>query len=291
MASTQDSSRFDRKVRTPGAGRRAQFGHGQGQGRRHRHRRHPARQVPAQGQVPRRRRGRLRLLRRGVRLGHERRLLRQHHRSPAGSMAFPTRWRASTWRPRTVPWDDDVPFFLGDFVNADGTPHPICPRQTLKRVLKRAEKARRPADGRLEFEWFNFRETPQSWAAKKGVGPEPITPGMFGYSLLRMAEPARLLQRADGRDAGLRRADRRPAHRDRARRVRGGDQLLRGARSRRPRDPVQDRRQGDRRALRHHAELHGQVERAATRAAPATSTRACPTARRTSSTTQAPALA
>ena len=37
----------------------------------------------------------------------------------------------------------------------------------------------------LEFEFFNFAETPQSWADKKGVGPEPITPGMFGYSLLR----------------------------------------------------------------------------------------------------------
>src|SRR5204863_5927498 len=38
----------------------------------------------------------------------------------------------------------------------------------------------------VEFEWFNFAETPQSWAAKKGVDPQPITPGMFGYSLLRM---------------------------------------------------------------------------------------------------------
>src|SRR3954451_7351269 len=44
---------------------------------------------------------------------------------------------------RKVPWDNDVPFFLGDFVaTADGkeSPLPICPRQTLKRVLKRAEK-------------------------------------------------------------------------------------------------------------------------------------------------------
>jgi glutamine synthetase len=38
----------------------------------------------------------------------------------------------------------------------------------------------------MEFEWFNFLETPQSWAAKKGVEPEQLTPGMFGYSLLRM---------------------------------------------------------------------------------------------------------
>ena len=41
---------------------------------------------------------------------------------------------------RHVPWDRGVPFFLGEFVNADGSPHAVCPRQTLKRVLKRAEK-------------------------------------------------------------------------------------------------------------------------------------------------------
>ena len=87
---------------------------------------------------------------------------------------------------RTVPWDGGVPFFLGEFVTRDGAPSPICPRQTLKRVLRRAEKLGvRPMCG-VEFEWFNFAETPQSWAAKRGVGPEPITPGMFGYSLLRM---------------------------------------------------------------------------------------------------------
>ena len=89
---------------------------------------------------------------------------------------------------RQVPWDDNVPFFLGEFVNADGTPYAVCPRQTLKRVLKRAEKLGLLPMAGMEFEWFNFAETPQSWAAKKGVGPEPISPGMFGYSLLRMAD-------------------------------------------------------------------------------------------------------
>ncbi len=87
---------------------------------------------------------------------------------------------------RNVPWDGGVPFFLGEFVTGDGSPSPICPRQTLKRVLRRAEQLGvQPMCG-MEFEWFNFAETPQSWAAKRGVGPEPITPGMFGYSLLRM---------------------------------------------------------------------------------------------------------
>ncbi len=89
---------------------------------------------------------------------------------------------------RHVPWDGGVPFFLGEFVNADGTPYPVCPRQVLKRVLARAEKLGFAPMCGLEFEWFNFAETPQSWAAKRGVGPEPITPGMFGYSLLRMGD-------------------------------------------------------------------------------------------------------
>ena len=89
---------------------------------------------------------------------------------------------------RHVPWDNDVPFFLGEFVNADGSPHPCCPRQVLRRVLARAEKLGFVAMAGMEFEWFNFRETPQTWAAKRGVAPEPITPGMFGYSLLRMAD-------------------------------------------------------------------------------------------------------
>jgi len=87
---------------------------------------------------------------------------------------------------RKVPWDGGVDFFLGEFVKTDGSPYPVCPRQILKRVLKRAEKLGVMPMCGMEFEWFNFAETPQSWAAKKGVDPEPITPGMFGYSLLRM---------------------------------------------------------------------------------------------------------
>ena len=87
---------------------------------------------------------------------------------------------------RHVPWDGGVPFFLGEFVQADGSPHPVCPRQILRRVLKRAEKLGLAPMTGMEFEWFNFAETPQSWAAKQGVSPTTLTPGMFGYSLLRM---------------------------------------------------------------------------------------------------------
>ena len=89
---------------------------------------------------------------------------------------------------RRVPWDQNVAFFLADFVDGKGGPLEICPRQTLKRVLKRAEKLGFHASCGMEFEWFNFRETPQTLADKKFVAPEPLTPGMFGYSLIRMSD-------------------------------------------------------------------------------------------------------
>ncbi|HVF64864.1 MAG TPA: glutamine synthetase [Casimicrobiaceae bacterium] len=91
---------------------------------------------------------------------------------------------------RNVPWDDGVDFFLGYFIRSGPRgreePLPIDPRQVLRRVLERAGKLGVVPMCSMEFEFFNFAETPQSWAAKKGVGPEPITPGMFGYSLLRV---------------------------------------------------------------------------------------------------------
>jgi glutamine synthetase len=87
---------------------------------------------------------------------------------------------------RHVPWDGSVPFFLGDFVDDGGGPFPLCPRQTLKRVLARAARLGVQPLASFEFEWFNFAETPQSWAAKKGIGPTTLTSGMFGYSLLRL---------------------------------------------------------------------------------------------------------
>ncbi len=89
---------------------------------------------------------------------------------------------------RHVPWDDGVPFFLGDFVaqkSGKEVPLSICPRSVLKNVLKRAEKLGFTPMCGIEFEWFNFLETPWSWAEKGYVRPQTLTPGMFGYSLLR----------------------------------------------------------------------------------------------------------
>jgi glutamine synthetase len=36
-----------------------------------------------------------------------------------------------------------------------------------------------------EYEFYNFREQPNSIAENKGVNLEHMTPGMFGYSLTR----------------------------------------------------------------------------------------------------------
>ncbi len=89
---------------------------------------------------------------------------------------------------RHVPWDGGVPFFLGDFESATGGPLPICPRRLLRAVIERGARAGLAAKAGLEFEWFNFKETPQSLAERRHVEPRPISPGMFGYSLIRMGQ-------------------------------------------------------------------------------------------------------
>jgi glutamine synthetase len=86
---------------------------------------------------------------------------------------------------REIPWEDQLPFFLGEFEESSGKPLPICPRQLLKKVLRKANEAGFKPQAGMEFEWFNFKETPQSLAEKNYSKLEPITPGMFGYSLLR----------------------------------------------------------------------------------------------------------
>jgi glutamine synthetase len=87
---------------------------------------------------------------------------------------------------RSIPWDNHVPFFLADFADDDGvSPLGICPRQVLKKVLAKAESMGVEPMAGCEFEWFNFQETPASLHDKDHGQPKPLTPGMFGYSILR----------------------------------------------------------------------------------------------------------
>jgi glutamine synthetase len=86
---------------------------------------------------------------------------------------------------RKIPWENDLPFFLADFIVGKNEPNPICPRQLLKKVNQDLENEGFKAKVSQEFEWFNFRETPQSADAKGYKNLESLTPGMFGYSILR----------------------------------------------------------------------------------------------------------
>lgn len=86
---------------------------------------------------------------------------------------------------RKIPWENDVPFFLGEFVDDKGQPLHVCPRQLLKKVISDADKAGFAPVFSQEFEWFNFQETPDSLSEKGYKNLKPITPGMFGYSILR----------------------------------------------------------------------------------------------------------
>jgi glutamine synthetase len=86
---------------------------------------------------------------------------------------------------RKIPWENNIPFFLGELTDATGGPSPVCPRQLLKKTLKEANEMGLAPTFAQEFEWYNFAETPQSANDKQFRNLTPLTPGMFGYSILR----------------------------------------------------------------------------------------------------------
>ena len=86
---------------------------------------------------------------------------------------------------RKIPWENDIPFFLGELNTKEGLPSPVCPRQLIRKVLADANNAGFSPVFAQEFEWFNFAETPDSAHEKQFRDLKPLTPGMFGYSILR----------------------------------------------------------------------------------------------------------
>jgi len=89
---------------------------------------------------------------------------------------------------RTVPWQDNIPFFLADFSKADGNDLVADTRSLLKRIAGQCAEMGFHPEFAQEFEWFNFRETPQSLAEKSFTHLQTLTPGMFGYSILRTSQ-------------------------------------------------------------------------------------------------------
>ncbi|KAI0664647.1 glutamine synthetase/guanido kinase [Cubamyces menziesii] len=87
---------------------------------------------------------------------------------------------------RRIPWENNVPFFLVSFLDPD-TKEPICadPRGVLRKVAQRAQAKGWRCIAGCEYEYFQFKETPDSLAKKGFRDLQPLTSGMHGYSLLR----------------------------------------------------------------------------------------------------------
>jgi glutamine synthetase len=83
---------------------------------------------------------------------------------------------------RSVPFEGDMLLFVAEFA---AQAEAVCPRATLRRVLARAKKSGIEVSAAAEFEFFMFAETPDSVRAKAYRNLQNMTPGYFGYSMLR----------------------------------------------------------------------------------------------------------
>jgi len=92
---------------------------------------------------------------------------------------------------RALPFEGNMLLFLGEFA---GTAEEVCPRATLRRVLQRAATMGYGAAAAAEYEFFLFSETPASVREKNYRGLSSLTPGYFGYSVLRSSVHTELYQ-------------------------------------------------------------------------------------------------
>ncbi len=94
---------------------------------------------------------------------------------------------------RELPWEPGVALMIADFKDESGADHPACPRSLFKRMIAKAAALNLTATFACEYEFFFFKETPDSLHEKNFVGLEPLTPGMFGYSALRTGQSRELM--------------------------------------------------------------------------------------------------
>ena len=83
---------------------------------------------------------------------------------------------------RSVPFEGDMLLFIAEFSDSA---EPICPRGILRKVIERAKGLGFDASAAFEYEFFMFNETPDSIREKGYKNLTPITPGFFGYSMIR----------------------------------------------------------------------------------------------------------
>ncbi|MET4695858.1 glutamine synthetase family protein [Endozoicomonas lisbonensis] len=92
---------------------------------------------------------------------------------------------------REIPFEDGMLLFMGEFSDQAEA---ICPRGTLRRVIQKAESLGFEVQAALEYEFFLFRETPDSVREKGFRNLQPFTPDWFGYSILRNSVHSDLYQ-------------------------------------------------------------------------------------------------
>jgi len=90
---------------------------------------------------------------------------------------------------REVSFEDGMLLFIVEFADQAET---VCPRAALRRVIQRAVDMGYDAFAALEYEFFLFDETPDSVRTKNFTNLKPMTPGSFGYSMIRNSTHAEL---------------------------------------------------------------------------------------------------
>jgi len=83
---------------------------------------------------------------------------------------------------RDLPAEGNMLLFIAEFCDQAEA---VCPRGTLRRVLERAEHMGLAVIAAFEYEFFMFKETPESVREKSYKNLTPLTPDFFGYSILR----------------------------------------------------------------------------------------------------------
>lgn len=83
---------------------------------------------------------------------------------------------------REVPFEDGMLLFLCEFADRAAE---VCPRNLLRRVVDRAGQMGFDVYAAFEYEFFLFSETADTAREKGYRNLQPITPGFFGYSMIR----------------------------------------------------------------------------------------------------------
>jgi glutamine synthetase len=94
---------------------------------------------------------------------------------------------------RRIPWEPGTAFFLIDLYKPDGAPLAVSPRQLLRSVIQQAEARGFEPHFAAEYEFWLFEETARSLREKGFRNLTPLTPGMFGYSVLRASANCELV--------------------------------------------------------------------------------------------------